>query len=685
MSSIIQRRGPMPNVQRWQSTYVRYAGHQEGQVTANGWELNASQRVQEEMQISCPPFGNSAATAGAPIAVRMKIISAPAEFAVPVKQDRRLTPDFKLRLEVRYRGVICYPLTVRAHMISQQEKDSLPEWRPEGMINFDVSIGTKPTTTNSSSSFPQLINQRSSNSFGFVERKPPTELKGTTYITHHFEANQDGENPPQTRPLSEQGTRFSTVMSSSFSNVNFGANGGAPLGPNQSMVGAGRDFLTSTSTNQDSAAATLNGLSQDSSSYLNPHNMTPQYFTDDSGFSFTDFNDISNFSTMIQDILETTGDSFMNPVSSSGFDNTSNSRTPTTVKTERSTGFTTTTDAKTSTQDGASNGESEDIIIQDFEFSNLEFVKPTRMSKVYICFACAILDYDLLYCVYHIPTVGICRAEQRAKACEKLTIPISFLEFTNSEIHNEENNQSEASVHSRVTRVTKRHPNEAYIGGRRLPQTPTSGLMVPDFEHSETNGVHESVMYTRQSVRDWIIESYDNTGLKRKLTELDLQTLECQAGFPVHGEEVFSIHLNQWTEFKNQFTEVLKLLKKIGGLWDREDPCVISGMHLDRQGTVQALSGQPPGTFLCRLSWSMPGSLVLCCKVQPTVTKADSDGLVHVAIRIDDLQMRKLDTWIRDFPAALHVLDIYTQKRVDKRKVFHSNYHRMKHLEHVDF
>ncbi len=60
--------------------------------------------------------------------------------------------------------------------------------------------------------------------------------------------------------------------------------------------------------------------------------------------------------------------------------------------------------------------------MQEFEFSNLEFLKPTRMNKVYIVFACNILDQDLLWLVYNIPTVGICRAEQRAKACQKLGI-----------------------------------------------------------------------------------------------------------------------------------------------------------------------------------------------------------------------------------------------------------------------
>lgn len=30
-------------------------------------------------------------------------------------------------------------------------------------------------------------------------------------------------------------------------------------------------------------------------------------------------------------------------------------------------------------------------------------------------FSCTILDMDILYAVYNVPTIGICRAEQREK------------------------------------------------------------------------------------------------------------------------------------------------------------------------------------------------------------------------------------------------------------------------------
>ncbi len=38
---------------------------------------------------------------------------------------------------------------------------------------------------------------------------------------------------------------------------------------------------------------------------------------------------------------------------------------------------------------------------------------------------------------------------------------------------------------------------------------------------------------------------------------------------------------------------------------------------------------------------------------------------------------------MRDFPGATHALDVYRHKRVDKRKVFHANYTRLRTMQDV--
>lgn len=44
-------------------------------------------------------------------------------------------------------------------------------------------------------------------------------------------------------------------------------------------------------------------------------------------------------------------------------------------------------------------------------------------NPVYMVFACLVADQDLLFVLYDVPCISICRAEQRAKALERLGMP----------------------------------------------------------------------------------------------------------------------------------------------------------------------------------------------------------------------------------------------------------------------
>jgi hypothetical protein len=61
-----------------------------------------------------------------------------------------------------------------------------------------------------------------------------------------------------------------------------------------------------------------------------------------------------------------------------------------------------------------------------------------------------------------------------------------------------------------------------------------------------------------------------------------------------------SVSQQQWDEFKGQFHTVLQLLTCISPNWNLEDPCLISGFDMDRQGTVQV--GPPRLLPSCRCS-----------------------------------------------------------------------------------
>lgn len=44
---------------------------------------------------------------------------------------RRLSPSFKVRVEVRYRQRVAVPITVKAHLVTQQDKDNILAWLPD--------------------------------------------------------------------------------------------------------------------------------------------------------------------------------------------------------------------------------------------------------------------------------------------------------------------------------------------------------------------------------------------------------------------------------------------------------------------------------------------------------------------------------------------------------------------------
>lgn len=75
-------------------------------------------------------------------------------------------------------------------------------------------------------------------------------------------------------------------------------------------------------------------------------------------------------------------------------------------------------------------------------------------------------------------------------------------------------------------------------------------------------------------------------------------------------------------------------LTVVAFLYTMQDPCVIAGFDMDRLGTIAALAKEPAGTFICRLSLSQPGCLVLTCKVQRDHPMADKNNLLHAIINV---------------------------------------------------
>lgn len=124
---------------------------------------------------------------------------------------------------------------------------------------------------------------------------------------------------------------------------------------------------------------------------------------------------------------------------------------------------------------------------------------------------------------------------------------------------------------------------------------------------------------TQMDAYSWIIDEYASTGLQRQLTRQDYQALLSLAGFPViAGLDLHArVDPRQFNEFQRQFRAALQMLRSIASLWNRQEPCIVSGFDMDRRRAIGALAAQPVGTFICRFSMNQPGCLVLSCKVRP--------------------------------------------------------------------
>jgi hypothetical protein len=109
-----------------------------------------------------------------------------------------------------------------------------------------------------------------------------------------------------------------------------------------------------------------------------------------------------------------------------------------------------------------------------------------------------------------------------------------------------------------------------------------------------------------------------------------------------------------------------------------QDPATpIAGPTMTRAAAAAALRAHPPGTFVCRLSLSQPGALVVTCRLPAMHPHAGAEELAHVVLGAPLLRQRRADWWLRSLPGATHVLDVYTNSRVDKRRVLESDYVRV--------
>eukprot|EP00892_Ulva_mutabilis_P011997 jgi/Ulvmu1/916/UM101_0025.1 len=174
---------------------------------------------------------------------------------------------------------------------------------------------------------------------------------------------------------------------------------------------------------------------------------------------------------------------------------------------------------------------------------------------------------------------------------------------------------------------------------------------------------------TQEDVYSFISSVYEASGLQRPLQREDHKALLSLAGFPPLAgfDEDSRVSRRQFAAFKTQLLAVLRLLRTISTLWDRTDPCIISGFDMDRTKAVAVLATQPVGTFICRFSMLNPGSMILSCKVSPETIGVQEGHVVHLTVSPSDMDRARVSQLILSLPLATHLLDAHADHRVDKR------------------
>eukprot|EP00798_Chlamydomonas_sp_ICE-L_P011688 gene11688-34411_t len=697
MPDLAARRDPMPGVERLQTSYTRYKTTETAAITS--WELSSSRKNYEQLVQSehghFLPEDHMLLTGGAPESIHLRIVDAPAEFGVPVKQDRRFMPAFRVRVEVKHGQRLSLPLTMRAYVINQQEKDNILAWSKE---ESDLEKNQK---------------------------KPVTDLKGTTRITHHFEANKEGATG--SNPVPRDARLSNDVVASMFPNQSMSSTGSSSLDlpqlQNQAFQNLAKsvppEMLLNMWNNENDMKLMEQMFLQQKLPNGNLFSPQPELNGTTMDLDGAIRTQATQLNPQLQQFKSPTPLSFQFGSQSAftALQTQQNQPQPNIFQPAQQFQLLQQAQKRSQLLQGAGSGITESLF-KDFEFANLEFIKPTRMNKVYMVFACTLMDLDTLYVVYNVPTVGICRAEQREKACQKLGVPMFLTpdfpmagNMKQEPVSHQKNqhayqqnpfghdnnqaNRNQTSASARKRYGTAHESSESDGNSQHIrqadyhalmPRHPSSTSPVPGPGPvrcgMRAEDLPPPMPCSKLALQEFINEEYEETGLLRKLTAMDMQALLSQAGFPADfSSNHASISQAQWDEFFAQYRTILGLLRHIAAVWNLEEPFVVCGFDIDRLGTVHALSKEPAGTFVCRFSMSQPGCLVLSCKTVANHPKADLDDLIHAIIKLEDLNERRVDTWIRDFAGATHVLDVYRSKRVDKRKVFASNYLRLKGMD----
>eukprot|EP00892_Ulva_mutabilis_P011853 jgi/Ulvmu1/903/UM101_0011.1 len=357
------RHAPVPGVAALQTQYVRYRGCQDS-ATPSGWLLSESTAALALRRPGKPqPPSPITIGAGLPRQVNLSIVSAPAQFCLPIKRDKFFKPSFQVQVRVLHNpgSPTRLPLRIKAFAVL---RDRL---RPGLASAWLPCHATTPSTPAAAAGA-----QHTQHGFGtpceagncMCKRDAIVALQGPVVLPHCFRYTPC-LGPPEL-PGASTDTYISGLSAFNLPALDASTSGGSSTRTH---------FTTWPPPPHPDAAAGAGMPPPPCPSHYRPLPCN------------------STAAACAQPLAEP------------------QSMLPHADDPDRA--------------DTIAAGDADNVSVAQFEFRQLKFDKTSRMAAVQMVFACVIGEGDLLYAVHHVPTICVSHTQQRCDAAEALGLPRS--------------------------------------------------------------------------------------------------------------------------------------------------------------------------------------------------------------------------------------------------------------------
>jgi len=312
------------------------------------------------------------------------------------------------------------------------------------------------------------------------------------------------------------------------------------------------------------------------------------------------------------------------------------------------------------THDNEDSDSTEKHSFEDIEFTELRFSKSSRMNRRWTLFTCK-LGRDMLYAIYLQPTIVLSRkTDQYDKACMLLSQTTFFMpDHWSSKVP--------PLTHLSTGRTSRQ---QGFQQSQAIQGNIANKGVAPCHNHHRRSCLGRQCI-KRDTVEQFILTKYGDSGLSRTLTNSELEALCLRAGLhPAggSGNSCDGIDCNSWFQFHTWFSASLKSLKPVNHLWSSSDMTRICPFNVDRMQAESWLEGMPDGTFVVR-ACSEPSAFAISTKVHPA---GSTPEVKHVLIDGMDLREKSLEMWIDATHWAQYLLDIQSGNCISKSVAFGS-------------